>query len=194
MIELLLVRHAPAIRPPGLLYGSIDYPADVSVCNGRTALINALGGPLRHECWIASGLKRARMTGEAISGDIGHARGLVVDTRFDEQNFGDFEGMERDKIPGGLDGAPYWVFSRQFCPPNGESFDDVANRSFCALKEQIEILGDQDRVVIFTHGNVIRGIIAMILGLASDEPSRISVRNWGFVRIVMRRSGLVIEH
>ena len=174
MITVYFVRHAPAIRPKGLVYGKSDFPADTS--DGVS--IRALAAKLPTSCrWVSSSLLRARQTGQSVASYMQYGNAIEVDAHFDEQNFGELEGKPRPSSAL----SSFWLFDREFRPAEGESFNDLSNRVRTGLNGLLQVVEGSAEVVVFTHGNVMRAAIAASLGLEGDSPSRISIANWACV-------------
>ena len=157
-MRITLIRHAPAIRPARTIYGATDYDADVSDNANKKQLIKNLG-PV--DIWASSSLKRAKQTASEIHKEIGILHNVVELREFNEQNLGVLEGTLRSES---LDQTfPYWILGRNERPQAGDSFDDVATRSMAKLREIASQYKQYSHVVIVTHGNVIRSILASIL-------------------------------
>lgn len=149
------IRHAPVQGQEGVLYGNMDVDADCS----NTALFETIRNVLPDEAhWIISPLKRARQTHAALRKDA-DADPQIIDA-FQEQNFGSWQGRRYSEIewPSGdeLDLA-------KFCPPGGESFEDVTARVATAIEDLSGTM--PEHVVIIAHAGVIRAALAMALEL-----------------------------
>lgn len=183
---VFLIRHAPAIRPKGIIYGSLDYESKIADCAERVRLRSLVSNS---GIWVSSSLRRARETAAALAADVGYDQEILVNANFNEQQFGDLEGAPRPKEVV----APYWLFASGVRPPGGESFDDVRFRVMAALDDLLEQWGHNGELVIFTHGNVIRAVLASVLCLSGDAPSRLSIGNWGVVSLLSGRDGFKVK-
>ena len=110
---------------------------------------------------ISSPMIRARQTAAAVS----EVTGLPVytDERLIEQDFGDFEGMDR--------GTPeYLANKRQFAfhYPNGESQMQVAHRVYSFLEELKERYPEQN-ILLTCHGGVCRVIRTYFEDMTNEE-------------------------
>lgn len=167
-----LVRHGPP-RSAGLLLGqSDDPPADPS--GGLRDAVPAVL-PISH-VW-SSDLQRARVGAQGIAKS--RSLGLSIDPRWRELDFGEWEGLSADDVPGeGL--TRFWNDPDSCPPPGGERWSTLQARVRAALGE----LDDMGLVV--THGGAMRAAVAVLTGLdhrqvwAFDLPygALLSLRIW----------------
>ncbi len=149
MVELILIRHAPALTE-GRLAGRRDVPAD---CSDRNAIdwLRALIAPAE-QIWASPAL-RCRQTAEAI--------GAAPEFHDDlwEQDFGTWEGLPYADLPD-LGALPP-VALAAYRPPGGESFDDMAARV------QTRLGRAQGCVAVIAHAGVVRAGLALAVGPAA---------------------------
>ena len=110
---------------------------------------------------IASPMIRAQQTAAAVSEVIDVP--VLTDERLIEQNFGDFEGLDR--------GTPeYLANKRQFAYryPGGESQMDVAYRVY-GLIEELKGKYPDKNVLLVCHGGVCRSIRTYFVDMTNDE-------------------------
>ncbi len=162
-MELYIVRHGKTMwNEQGRLQGHVDIPLNEE---GREAAIR-LQSRLSDICFDAiysSPLKRARETAELICGS--RKIPIITDDRLLEISFGDMEGIYCDDWFD--EKSPYRFFftdpSRYQTPPNGESFEQVCQRSRDFLEQVIEPLeGKKQRVMIVAHGALNKGLMCHI--------------------------------
>ena len=110
---------------------------------------------------IASPMIRAQQTAGAVSEVIDVP--VLTDERLIEQNFGDFEGLDR--------GTPeYLANKRQFAYryPGGESQMDVAYRVY-GLIEELKGKYPDKSVLLVCHGGVCRSVRTYFVDMTNDE-------------------------
>ncbi|MBC7294382.1 MAG: histidine phosphatase family protein [Thermoleophilia bacterium] len=161
--ELFLVRHGEVEgAKPGMLLGRSDLPLSET---GRTQAERLRGlvpwGP--GVKWLCSPLLRARQTVEIAAAGQAVAVEILPDLR--EVDFGQWEGLTFSEVsrqfPGEVEG---WLsFAPEFAFPQGEPLEVFGNR----IRQLADLLAtcEEDTVVAFTHGGVIRGLICHFLGL-----------------------------
>jgi ribonuclease H / adenosylcobalamin/alpha-ribazole phosphatase len=156
--------------------------------DGR-AQAQALGGRLAGEDLAAvysSPRERCRSTAEAIA--TPHQLFVRVEDRLDEIDLGDWTGCEIDSLKGDPEFDRWNTERSTAAPPGGEPFAQVAKRTFglaCSLAG--EHAGET--VVLVTHQDVIKALVATCLGLSLDyvlrfdigpaSVSRMVLGNWG---------------
>lgn len=187
-MRIYLVRHARAAQPPGIVYGALDNPADLT----DTASIHALCAKLpRGAHWFTSPARRCTQTAEHLMNTLGSSSSLrQTIPEFVEQNFGVFEGQSRTAaFPQAR--TSFWLFPRDYQPPGGESFDEVRARVVPAFARIAN--SSQGDIVIVTHGNVIRALLDWVLDLAADIPSKIEVGHLCAVTLFARPDGFALQ-
>ena len=138
-----LLRHGETALT-GRLVGKIDCPATEA---GIAACLGQVAG-LRHDAIVSSDLIRARLCAEAIGG------GVMLDARWRELDFGDWEGLAVAEIdPAAM--RRFWTDPDAAPPPGGERWSALAARVAGALGD----LPGGD-VLVVTHGGAIRAALA----------------------------------
>ena len=130
------------------------------------------------------------------------ARGLPVRTEpgFDEIDFGEWTGRSFDEARAAGEAWAHWVERRASAsPPGGERFAEVPQRAMAALQRLVrEHAGGQ--VLVVSHGDVIKAVVASVLGLSLDllerfdiAPASVSVlamgEGWARVESLNARAG-----
>ena len=129
---------------------------------------------------------RAHRTAEIIAEATGAP--LTVVPALDEIDFGDWTGAEF----AALAGQPLWddwnAHRAATRPPNGESMEEAALRISAHAGDLAATRGG-DAIALVTHADMIRGLVAKVLGLSLDnllrfeiEPasvSRLEAGPWG---------------
>jgi probable phosphomutase (TIGR03848 family) len=172
MSEFWLVRHGStdtldreiAGRRPGVALNA----------RGR-AEVSALALRLAHEDFAAvyaSPLERTRETANAIV-EKQH-REVVACDALNELQFGAWTGLAFDE----LERDPRWqcfnVFRSGTRIPDGETMLETQARAVAVLLE-LRSRHPDERVLLVTHGDVIRAVIAHVLGMPLDFYARLEV-------------------
>ena len=176
MATVLLVRHGRSTantggvlagHTPGVLLDEVgQQQAD--------ALVGRLAG-LELAAAISSPLERCMETAQRAL--AGREADIRVDERIVECRYGDWTGKELKS----LTDDPMWkVVQRHpsaavFPGAEGESLRDVQNRAVEAIREFNAEFGDRSVYAVFSHGDVIKAILADALGLHLDQFQRIVV-------------------
>jgi alpha-ribazole phosphatase len=171
--QLHLLRHGAPERP-GLFTGRTDASPDAE----GLALCVAKTRDLAFTRVIASDLVRARAPAEEAA--AGRGTPLVIDPRWRELDFGDWEGRAAAEIPE-ADLSRFWSDPELFPPPGGETWSAIRDRVGAALAD----LPPEDALII-AHGGSIRAALGVLFDFshtqvwACDLPyaGLISLRVW----------------
>ncbi len=157
--------------------------------------IQALGRWMKNESFdhiYSSDSLRARQTAEAITQHSGHT--LQIDQRLREKNLGVFEGLTseeaKERFP-----EVYRLFKTagaNYVIDKGESTQQLLDRALQFL-EEIRLKHPEKRVVLVTHGGVVRVLIKHTLGLSVGSPTRFLIKNTGLFRLVWNEKWLVAQ-
>jgi probable phosphomutase (TIGR03848 family) len=174
MTQILLVRHAVNdFVKTGKLAG---WTPEVHLNDEGKAQAEALGKrladvPINH--MYASPLERTMETAEAIRQHHAELK-IVQSVEIGEVRYGDWEGMEIRA----LTGRKMWHVVQEYPSrayfPNGEAMRDVQVRSVNEI-ERIARAHPRDLVVVVSHADVIKMVLAHFLGMHLDNFQRISV-------------------
>ncbi len=150
-MALILVRHTRLRDADGLCYGRLDIPIASSFREEAGALESTLP---QFDHLITSPAARCRR----LADWLGERRGLVprIDPRFQEMDFGRWEGRLWSEIPEGEINA--WAehfFEGR--PHGGESVAQLAERVGAGLSEAARRGGT---CLIITHAGVVRAALA----------------------------------
>jgi len=158
-----LVRHAPVVGVQGKIYGADDVECDRSDAQSFQSLARRLPGGVP---WYTSHLSRAILTAQSIRDAGLETADPVIDQRFGEQSFGDWQGRTWDEMRA-ADPATYdafWQDPVRNRTPNGESFADQIARVGQAIDEYTETHQGSD-IVCVSHGGTVRAAVSHALGL-----------------------------
>jgi ribonuclease H / adenosylcobalamin/alpha-ribazole phosphatase len=163
LTRLLLIRHAAF---PGVGQVLAGRSAGVGLSDdGRlqaTRLADSLAGT-RLAAVIASPQQRAQETAAPLAQR--HGMGVLTDTAFDEVDFGDWTGRTIESLRDDP-GWHAWNTTRATArPPGGELFTMVQARAMAGATRLSERFPDA-AVAVVTHADVIRAMLAVVLGMA----------------------------
>ena len=157
--------------------------------------IQALGELMKNVSFdhiYSSDSLRARQTAEAITQYSGHT--LQFDQRLREKNLGVFEGLTsteaKERHP-----EIYRLFKTagaNYVIDEGESTQQLLERALEFI-EEIRLRHPQERVVMVTHGGVVRVLMKHALGLSIDAPTRFIIKNTGIFGLIWNENWLVTQ-
>lgn len=116
----------------------------------------------------SSDLKRVQRTAELALG--GTLEGVTLDSRLQELDFGEWEGLSwhevREQFP---EAFAIWANDREQNPHGGERITDVVQRVDLFLNDLRNRHGKDDHILIFAHGGVLAVMVCMLL---ETDPSK----------------------
>ena len=135
---------------------------------------------------------RAKQTAEAITHFSGHE--LQFDQRLREKNLGVFEGLTseeaRERHPEVF--RLFKTAGSKYVIDEGESTQQLQDRAL-EIVDEIRIKHPEERVLLVTHGGLIRVVMKHSLGLSLETPTRFLIRNTGVFRLVWEDKWLVSQ-
>ena len=135
---------------------------------------------------------RAKQTAEAITQFSGHE--LKIDLRLREKNLGVFEGLTseeaRERHPEVF--RLFKTAGSKYVIDEGESTQQLQDRAL-EIVDEIRIKHPEERVLLVTHGGLIRVVMKHSLGLSLETPTRFLIRNTGVFRLVWEDKWLVSQ-
>lgn len=190
--EIILIRHGETEWNSQLRMQGHSNSALSAVGRGQ---IQALGEWMKNvsfEHIYSSDSLRARQTAEAITQYSGDT--LQFDQRIREKNLGVFEGLTsieaRERHP-----EIYRLFKTggaNYVIDEGESTQQVLVRALEFI-EEIRLRHPEQRVVMVTHGGVVRVLMKHTLGLSLDAPTSFLIKNTGIFRLVWNEKWLISQ-
>lgn len=165
--HLILLRHGETDWNAALrMQGHVDVPLNATGAQQAEAAAPSVAA-LDPDVILTSDLQRARQTAAPVVDLTGLP--VTADARLRETSLGAWEGLTRDEV---IDGWPelweQWRSSSpDLQPPGGESRSQVARRAAEVIGELDG--GDHRRALIVTHGGLIVGLTARLLGLPPDH-------------------------
>lgn len=178
---LILVRHGRThANAQALLQGHMDPPLDeVGVDQAhRTAMV--LNDLYPNATVISSPLQRARTTAAAISDNV------IIDERFIELNYGDYDGLPMTDIP--HDVWQKWRTNHHFRPPNGETLAELDERVHVALHDVSERAHDE-HVIVVSHVSPIKSAVVWALSGDTSMTWRCMLDRASITRIAVSNRG-----
>ena len=153
-------------------HGQTAWNAENKICGTTDLSLNELGqaqakelaekcGAYEIDLIIASTMLRARQTAAAVAERWNVP--VITDARLVEQNYGIYEGMDR-QTPGFLANKRHFAYRY----PQGESMMDVAHRIY-GLLEDIKRDHEGKNVLLVCHGGVMRLIRSYFEDMTNDE-------------------------
>lgn len=177
------VRHAPANRHGGIIYGSGEVSCDTSDAASFRGLAQRLPADA---LWVTSHLSRTKKTAAAIIQGGAQASEPLIEEGLAEQNFGDWQGRTHEELA--RQNTPsyhkFWLAPARHAPPGGESFTDVIVRVGAVIERLTEAHAGRD-IVAVAHGGSIRAALAVAFGVEAnpDASLNFSVDNLSITHI-----------
>ncbi|MDH0301158.1 MULTISPECIES: alpha-ribazole phosphatase family protein [unclassified Pseudomonas] len=183
-----LLRHGETELGGGLR-GSLD---DALTVTGWAQMRQAVSGAGPWDVLVSSPLQRCLSFAEELGARLDLPVQREAGVR--ELHFGDWEGrsaaqiMQTDADGLGL----FWNDPYAFTPPAGEPVLDFAERVLAAVQGlRREHAGK--RVLLVTHGGVMRLLLARARGLPREQLLQVEVGHAALVRLVLDDGGLMRE-
>ncbi len=174
MIRILLIRHGSTDLLGRVLYGRMPgVNLNQEGMGQAEAIARALTRHYQLDAIISSPLERALETAKPLAAAQGRA--IVIDEGITEIDFGGWVGKSFDE----LNELSRWRdFNRQRSirwPPDGESMMEVQARAWRAIERAIEEYEPGATIAMVTHGDVVRCLLVLALGMAIDHIHRIEI-------------------
>ncbi|KMT20934.1 alpha-ribazole phosphatase [Clostridium cylindrosporum] len=193
-MELIFVRHGETDLNFNKKYqGRIDTSLNQEGINQAKQLKDKLKN-FKIDKVYTSPLKRTKETLEILLGDNQENISIYEEIRIQEIDFGYWDAVSYDKVMLGYE-KEYEDFLRDyknFTFPGGESFRDFYKRCVEFLLDIVDPKSSE-RVLIATHGGVIRVFLCHMLGLSKDMFYNFSVKQGCYTRILVYEGINLIE-
>jgi broad specificity phosphatase PhoE len=137
----------------------------------RTLLADIGSTPV--SCVVSSDLVRAVQTAEIIAGVLGSRR--CVDARLREQSLGSFEGLSYAESFAA--GSAFDWSDPDLRVGGGESLREMATRMTTALSDVADELINSGAIVVVSHGDAIRALLAARVGALPGAGTWVDVPN-----------------
>jgi probable phosphoglycerate mutase len=127
----------------------------------------------------SSPVQRARETAAAVAGE----RPVEIVEALHEIDFGDWTGRRFDSLEGDPEWSRWNTLRSQACPPGGENMAQAQQRALDHLRAAAARHPGQT-IAMVTHCDVIRAVVAAVLGLSLDHILRFDVDPASVTRVV----------
>lgn len=184
-LHLDMLRHGETELGGGMRGSLDDALTDIGWAQMRAAVAQA--GP-----WdriVTSPLQRCARFAEELAERL--ALPLSVEPGLQELHFGDWEGhsaaqlMETDAEGLGL----FWNDPYGFTPPNGEPVIEFSARVLAAVDRLYQACAGE-RVLLISHGGVMRLLLAKARGLPREQLLQVTVGHGALLTITVAADGL----
>ncbi|WP_085710593.1 MULTISPECIES: alpha-ribazole phosphatase family protein [unclassified Pseudomonas] len=187
-LRLDLLRHGETELGGGLR-GSLD---DALTEKGWAQMREAVIGQGPWDRLVSSPLQRCARFAE----ELGAQRDLSVslDKDLQELHFGAWEGqsaaalMETDAEALGL----FWADPYSFTPPQGEAVSDFSARVLAAVM-RLHAAHAGERVLLVSHGGVMRLLLARARGLPREQLLNVEVAHGALFSLIVESDGSLKE-
>ncbi len=176
MLRILLIRHAVTTLTGSVLYGRMP-GVHISAEGHRQA--EALATAIRErfvvDAIISSPLERALETAQYLADALNVE--IVTDRDLIELDYGEWMGKTFSEIRDSADWQHYNRLRSTSRPPGGELLMQVQSRAWNALQRMFANFADQEdrTTVVVSHGDVIRALLVLLLGMPLDHIHRFDV-------------------
>lgn len=194
-LQLDLLRHGETEQGGGLR-GSID---DALTITGWAQLREALAAALSEQqiqpLWdriVSSPLQRCARFAEEVAQVQGIP--LSFDPALQELHFGDWEGLSSAELmqqdASGL--GQFWADPYAFTPPNGEPLSQFEARILASV-QRLQQAYSGERILVITHGGVMRLLLAQARCLPRSDLMQVSVGHAQLVKLAVALDGKLRE-
>lgn len=176
MIRILLIRHGSTDPLGRVLYGrmpGVHLNAEgrrqsenlAQVLKQRYALSEVVSSPMERTC------ETAQFVADA------YRLGITTEEEINEIDFGSWMGMTFDDLRDRDDWKRYNETRSLACPPGGESMMEVQARAWRALAKILQRYENRREATVaaVSHGDVVRGLLLLMLGMAIDHIHRLEI-------------------
>ncbi|CAM4083374.1 histidine phosphatase family protein [Deinococcus marmoris] len=185
--EFWVVRHGESTwNTEGRYQGQADVPLSHVGILQAASLAERMTGQ-HFDAVYTSDLRRAAQTAEAVAERLDGPPPVQLDPGLREIDVGELSGLViadiREQYPEYLEAlkADPWATRR----PGGESMEDLYARSGAAF-ETLRARHPGQRVLVFTHGGVVRVAVGLALGgVPANAWARLSVTNTSITRVLL---------
>ncbi|MFY0731328.1 alpha-ribazole phosphatase family protein [Pseudomonas sp. NFX15] len=173
----------------GGLRGSID---DALTDTGWAQMRAAVVGQGPWDRVVSSTLQRCARFAEELGAQL--AVPVHLDKDLQELHFGAWEGqsaaalMDIDAQALGL----FWADPYSFTPPQGEPVSDFSTRVLAAL-ERLHTTFAGERILLVSHGGVMRLLLAQARGLPREQLLNVEVGHGALFSLTVEPAGLLKE-
>jgi len=183
-----LLRHGETEQGGGLR-GSLD---DALTAHGWRQMREAIGTQAAWDVLVSSPLQRCALFADELGSRLGMP--VLREPALQELHFGEWEGrsaaqlMQTHAEQLGL----FWADPYAYTPPGGEPVAAFAERVLTAI-ERLQQAHAGKRVLLVTHGGVMRLLLARARGLPREQLLQVEVGHGALMRLVQQEGGQLSE-
>jgi broad specificity phosphatase PhoE len=176
MTRILLIRHGETELTGRVLYGRMPgVHISAEGCRQARALSRGLKERYQVDEIISSPLERALETAQYLADTLNLP--ISTDEGIVELDYGHWMGLTFEEIRGSDEWQQYNRLRSVSSPPQGESMMQVQARAWTALEKILSRYAqhEQSTVAVVSHGDVIRALLILLLGMPLDHIHRFEV-------------------
>lgn len=180
-LELSLLRHG-ATELAGGFRGSID---DALTAEGWAQMQAAVVGAGPWDLIVSSPLKRCAAFAHELAAE--RSTPLLFEPDIRELHFGAWEGQTALALMAAQEAelGQFWNNPYTFTPPDGEPMQAFAQRVLAAI-ERLVTAHDGKRVLLISHGGVMRLLLAQARGLPREHLLQVEVAHASLHRLTVQ--------
>lgn len=186
MIRILLIRHGSTDLLGKVLYGRMP-GVELNEAGKRESQRTGEGIRERYRLSrvVSSPLERAIETAARIAEP--HGLTVTVDEGLTEVDFGLWMGKPFAELGESAEWKRYNEHRSLACPPAGEFLMQVQARAWAALERIAEEMNEEEMTVaVVSHGDVIRGLLLLLLGMPVDHIHRLEIAPASVSEVILR--------
>ncbi|NNF68551.1 MAG: phosphoglycerate mutase [Acidimicrobiia bacterium] len=194
-MELHLVRHGVTSETGSRLTGRL--PGVALSASGE----DQAGAAARHlsgrkvGAVYSSPVERCRQTADIIAKELGHK--VRIEKRVQEVDYGKWQGRTLSSLQKLKAWRGLFVAPARFRFPDGETLQEAQSRAVAAI-EHLAGRHPRDRVIVVSHADIIRVLLAHYLGMPLDMVHRLDVRPASVSTVILNEGAFpmvpVINH
>jgi probable phosphoglycerate mutase len=176
MTRILLIRHGETELTGRVLYGRMPgVHISAEGCRQAQALSQALKERYEVQEIISSPLERALETAQYLAETL--ELPVSIDEDIVELDYGSWMGLTFTEIRESDEWQYYNRLRSISSPPQGELMMQVQVRAWTALEKILSRYADREKatVAVVSHGDVIRALLILLLGMPLDHIHRFEV-------------------
>jgi broad specificity phosphatase PhoE len=176
MTRILLIRHGETELTGRVLYGRMSgVHISAEGCRQAQALSQGLKERYQVNEIISSPLERALETAQYLADTLNLP--ISTDDGIVELDYGNWMGLTFEEIRESDEWQHYNRLRSVSSPPQGESMMQVQARAWTALERILSRHAHLERstVAVVSHGDVIRALLILLLGMPLDHIHRFEV-------------------
>ena len=161
---LYLIRHTSVGIPKNICYGQTDVALSESF-EEEAEIVHSKVDGITFDEHFSSPLSRCfKLAKQIIEKDE-----IQQDDRLKEMDFGDWELKTWDEINDSEEGKRWFAdYTKARCP-NGESFEDMTERTRHFYEEIKPMLIEGKNIAVFTHAGVLRSFMIILENISPEE-------------------------